>query len=298
MSTITVMLKDGTRRQVEEGSTWGQVAAGISRKLGKEALAAKVDGEMEDLQSPAQADRQVEFLTFGDEEGRAVFRHTSSHILAQAVQRLFPGTKLAIGPAIADGFYYDLDSDHAFTAEDLAAIEAEMQKIVKEDYPLVRREVSREEAIEYFTLRQEPYKVELIQDLPPDAQVSLYKQGEFIDLCRGPHLPSTGMVGAIKLLSVAGAYWRGSEQNKMLQRIYGTSFPKQKDLDEYLQRIEEAKRRDHRKLGQELDLFGIADEGPGFPFFYPKGMIIRNELEDFWRQLHRRWGYHGDQDAR
>ncbi len=273
MSTSTVMLKDGTRRQVEEGSTWGRVAAEISRKLGKEALAAKVDGEMEDLQSPAQADRQVEFLTFGDEEGRAVFRHTSSHILAQAVQRLFPGTKLAIGPAIADGFYYDLDSNHVFTAEDLAAIEAEMQKIVKEDYPLARREASREEAIEYFILRQEPYKVELIQDLPPDVQVSLYKQGEFIDLCRGPHLPSTGMVGAIKLLNVAGAYWRGSEKNKMLQRIYGTSFPKQKDLDEYLERIDEAKRRDHRKLGQELDLFGIADEGPGFPFFYPKGMI-------------------------
>jgi threonyl-tRNA synthetase len=291
MSTITVVLKDGTRRQVEDGSVWGQVAAEIGRKLGKEALAARVDGETEDLQSPVQADRQVEFLTFGDEEGRAVFRHTSSHILAQAVQRLFPGTKLAIGPAIADGFYYDLDSNHVFIAEDLAAIEAEMQKIVKEDYPLARREASREEAIEYFTLRQEPYKMELIQDLPPEVQVSLYKQGEFIDLCRGPHLPSTGMVGAIKLLSIAGAYWRGSEKNKMLQRIYGTSFPKQKDLDEYLERIEEAKRRDHRKLGQELDLFGIADEGPGFPFFYPKGMIIRNELEDFWRQLHRQWGY-------
>jgi threonyl-tRNA synthetase len=291
MGTITVVLKDGTRRQVEDGSVWGQVAAEIGRKLGKEALAARVDGETEDLQSPAQADRQVEFLTFGDEEGRAVFRHTSSHILAQAVQRLFPGTKLAIGPAIADGFYYDLDSNHVFIAEDLVAIEAEMQKIVKEDYPLARREASREEAIEYFTLRQEPYKLELIQDLPPEVQVSLYKQGEFIDLCRGPHLPSTGMVGAIKLLSIAGAYWRGSEKNKMLQRIYGTSFPKQKDLDEYLERIEEAKRRDHRKLGQELDLFGIADEGPGFPFFYPKGMIIRNELEDFWRQLHRQWGY-------
>jgi len=291
MSFLTVTLQDGNRREVEQGSTWSQVAAGISRKLGKEALAARVDGAVDDLQSQAQQDRQVEFLTFADEDGRAVFRHTSSHILAQAVQRLFPGTKLAIGPAIVDGFYYDLDSGHIFTVEDLAAIEAEMRKIVKEDYPLVRRDVSREEAIEYFTLRSEPYKVELIQDLPADVQVSLYKQGEFIDLCRGPHLPSTGMVGAVKLLSIAGAYWRGSEQNKMLQRIYGTSFPKQKDLDEYLQRIEEAKRRDHRKLGQELDLFGIADEGPGFPFFYPKGMIIRNELENFWRQLHRQWGY-------
>jgi threonyl-tRNA synthetase len=291
MSTITVALPDGARRQVEEGSTWGEVAAGISRKLGKEALAAKVDGEVQELQGAAQNDGQVQFLTFEDEDGRAVFRHTSSHILAQAVQRLWPGTKLAIGPAIADGFYYDLDSEHAFTVEDLAVIEAEMRKIVKEDHPLVRRDVSRQEANEYFTLRQEPYKLELIRDLPPEVEVSLYKQGEFIDLCRGPHLPSTGMVGAVKLLSIAGAYWRGSEKNKMLQRIYGTSFPKQKDLDEYLLQIEEAKRRDHRKLGQELDLFGIADEGPGFPFFYPKGMIVRNELEDFWRRLHRKWGY-------
>lgn len=291
MSSFAVMLKDGSRREVEQGSTWGQVAVGVSRKLGKEALAAKVDGSVEDLKNLAQPDRQVEYLTFGDEDGRAVFRHTSSHILAQAVQRLFSGTKLAIGPAIADGFYYDLDSDHVFTAEDLAVIETEMQKIIKENHPLVRRDASREEAIEYFTLRGEPYKVELIQDLPPDVQVSLYKQGEFIDLCRGPHLISTGMVGAVKLLSIAGAYWRGSEQNKMLQRIYGTSFPKQKDLDEYLQRIEDAKRRDHRKLGQELDLFGVADEGPGFPFFYPKGMVIRNELESFWRQVHRQWGY-------
>ncbi len=291
MSSLTVTLKDGSLHEMEPGSTWSQVAAGISRKLGKEALAARVDGAVDDLQSQAQQDRQVEFLTFADEDGRAVFRHTSSHILAQAVQRLFPGTKLAIGPAIADGFYYDLDSEHVFTNEDLAAIEAEMRRIVKEDHPLVRRDVSREEANEYFTLRSEPYKLELIQDLPADVQVSLYKQGEFIDLCRGPHLPSTGMVGAVKLLSIAGAYWRGSEQNKMLQRIYGTSFPKQNDLDEYLQRIEDAKRRDHRKLGQELDLFGIADEGPGFPFFYPKGMIIRNQLEEFWRQLHRQWGY-------
>jgi threonyl-tRNA synthetase len=291
MSTFAVVLPDGSRYEVEEGSTWGQVAAGIGRRLGRDALAARVDGEIEDLLNPARADRKVEFLLFTDEEGRDVFRHTSSHIMAQAVQRLFPGTRLAIGPAIADGFYYDLDSEHVFTAEDLPAIEAEMRKIIKEEYPLVRRDVSRQEAIEYFTLRGEPYKVELIKDLPSDVQASLYKQGEFIDLCRGPHLPHTGMVGAVKLLGVAGAYWRGSEQNKMLQRIYGTSFPRQKDLDEYLQRIEEAKRRDHRKLGQELGLFGIADEGPGFPFFYPKGMVIRNELEDFWRRVHRQWGY-------
>jgi threonyl-tRNA synthetase len=296
MSSMAVILKDGSRHEVASGATWGAVAAGLGRKLGKEALAVRVDGEIQDLQRPVDAgkpgaERRVEFLTFADEQGREVFRHTSSHILAQAVQRLFPGTKLAIGPAIADGFYYDFDSDHVFTTEDLESIEAEMRKIIREDYPLVRRDVSRQEAIAYFTLRQEPYKVELIQDLPPEAEVSLYKQDEFIDLCRGPHLPSTGMVGAVKLLSIAGAYWRGSEKNKMLQRIYGTSFPRQKDLDEHLQRIEEAKRRDHRKLGQDLELFGVADEGPGFPFFYPKGMIIRNELEDFWRQLHRKWGY-------
>ncbi len=291
MSSIAVILKDGSRYEVESGTTWSGVAAGIGRRLAREALAVWVDGETEDLQTPARPEQQAEFLTFADEHGRDVFRHTSSHILAQAVQSLFPGTKLAIGPAIADGFYYDFDSEHTFTTEDLAAIEAEMQQIIRADYPLQRRAVSRQEAIEYFTLRGEPYKVELIRDLPPEAQVSLYKQDGFIDLCRGPHLPSTGMVGAVKLLSIAGAYWRGNEQNRMLQRIYGTSFPRQKELDEYLNRLEEAERRDHRKLGQELDLFGIADEGPGFPFFYPKGMIIRNELESFWRQVHQRWGY-------
>lgn len=288
---IPVFLKDGTRHYVPLGSTLLDVAAGISKKLAKEALVARVNGELKDLTSQVRPDDKVEFLTFDDEDGKTVYRHTSAHILAQAVKRLFPDAKLAIGPAIDEGFYYDFDSPKAFTPEDLALIEEEMKKIIKEDHQVIRREVSREEALDFFVKREEPYKVELIEELPADAKITLYSQGEFTDLCLGPHLPRTGMVGVVKLLSVAGAYWRGSEKNKMLQRIYGVSFPKQKDLDEYLKRIEEAKRRDHRRLGQELDLFGIAEEGPGFPFFYPKGMIIRVELENFWRDVHRRCGY-------
>ncbi|MGB9791570.1 MAG: threonine--tRNA ligase [Thermacetogeniaceae bacterium] len=288
---IPVFLKDGAMHHVPQGSTLLDVAAGISKKLAKEALVARVNGELKDLTSQVRPEDRIEFLTFEDEDGKTVYRHTSAHILAQAVKRLFPDAKLAIGPAIEEGFYYDFDSPKAFTPEDLAMIEEEMKKIIKEDHQVIRREVSREEAIEFFAKRGEPYKVELIEELPPDAKITLYSQGEFTDLCLGPHLPRTGMVGVIKLLSVAGAYWRGSEKNKMLQRIYGVSFPKQKDLDEYIRRIEEAKRRDHRRLGQELDLFGIVEEGPGFPFFYPKGMIIRIELENFWRDVHRRCGY-------
>ncbi len=288
---ITVILKDGSSCEVPWGSTWGDVAAGLSRRLAREAVAARVDGDLQDLSRLAESGKRVEFLTFAEEEGRAVYRHTSSHVLAQAVKRLFPDAKLAIGPAIEDGFYYDFDTDHPFTTEDLGRIEEEMKRIIKENYPVIREEISHEEAIALFEERNEPYKVELIKELPPDVQVTVYRQGEFCDLCLGPHLPSTGSIGAVKLLSVAGAYWKGSEKNKMLQRIYGTSFPKKKDLDEYLQRIEEAKRRDHRRLGQELDLFGIADEGPGFPFFYPKGMIIRTELENYWRSEHRKRGY-------
>ncbi len=288
---IPVILKDGTIHHVPQGSTLGDVAAGLSRRLAKEAVVARVNGDLKDLASQVRPEDKVEFLTFEDEDGRTVYRHTSAHILAQAVKRLFPEAKLTIGPAIEEGFYYDFDSPEAFTTEDLARVEEEIKKIIKADYPVVRQEVTHEEAIEFFNKQDEPYKVKLIEELPPEAQVTLYSQGEFTDLCLGPHLPRTGMVGVVKLLSVAGAYWRGSEKNKMLQRIYGISFPKQKDLDEYLKRIEEAKRRDHRKLGQELDLFGIADEGPGFPFFYPKGMIIRTELENFWRDVHRRWGY-------
>lgn len=229
--------------------------------------------------------------TFENKEYRDMYRHTTSHILAQAVKRLYPQTKLAIGPAIADGFYYDFDSDVTFTPEVLEKLEAEMRKICKEKLPLERFELPRAEALEL--MRDEPYKVELINDLPEDAVISFYRQGEFTDLCAGPHVDSTGRIkgNAIKLTSCTGAYWRGNSDNKMLQRIYGTCFPKKDELDAYLARIEEAKKRDHRKLGRELDLFAIMDEGPGFPFFFPKGMVIRNELETYWRELHRKWGY-------
>lgn len=288
---IPVILKDGSVFEVPEGTTWRDVAARLSRKLAKEAVVARVNGDLKDLNLLARPEEKVEFLTFADQEGQTVYRHTSAHLLAQAVKRLFPDVKLAIGPAIEDGFYYDFDVEHPFTTEDLALIEEEMQKIKKADYPIIRQELSHEEAIALFEEQGEPYKVELIKELPPDSQVSIYKQGEFVDLCLGPHLPSTGRIGVFKLLSVAGAYWKGSEENKMLQRIYGTSFPKKKDMDEYLERLEEAKRRDHRKLGQELDLFGIAEEGPGFPFFYPKGMVLITELENYWRSEHRQAGY-------
>lgn len=288
---IPVILKDGSVYEVPDGTTWRDVAAGLSRRLAKEAVVARVDGSLEDLDLPACPEQKVEFLTFADEEGQAVYRHTSAHLLAQAVKRVFPGAKLAIGPAIEDGFYYDFDAEHSFTTEDLSLIEKEMKKIKKADYPIIRQELSHEEAIALFEEQGEPYKVELIKELPLDSQVSIYKQGEFVDLCLGPHVPSTGKIGVFKLLSVAGAYWKGSEENKMLQRIYGTSFPKKKALDEYLEHLEEAKRRDHRKLGQELDLYGIAEEGPGFPFFYPKGMVVRTELENFWRSEHSKGGY-------
>ncbi|HPF18471.1 MAG TPA: threonine--tRNA ligase [Bacillota bacterium] len=230
-------------------------------------------------------------LRFETEEERKALWHTSSHIMAHAVQRLFPDAKFGIGPAIDNGFYYDIDLDHKFTEEDLLSIEKEMAAIVKENLPLVCRELSREDAVQFMEERGEAYKVELINDLPADARITFYEQGDFTDLCAGPHLPSTGGIKAIKLLSVAGAYWRGSEKNKMLQRIYGITFPKKSMLDEYLQKLEEAKRRDHRKIGREMDLFAILDEGPGFPFFLPRGMIIRNELEAFWRRAHAERGY-------
>jgi threonyl-tRNA synthetase len=231
--------------------------------------------------------------TFENEEYKKSYRHTTSHILAQAVKRLYPGTKLAIGPAIADGFYYDFDTDEPFTPEMLEQLEAEMRKIIKEKLPLERFELPREEAIAFMEQRGEPYKVELIQDLPADAVISFYKQGEFTDLCAGPHVDNTSRIkgNALKLTSATGAYWRGDSNNKMLQRVYGTCFMSKEDLDTYLMRIEEAKKRDHRKLGRELDLFALFDEGPGFPFFFPKGMVIRNELESFWRQLHQKCGY-------
>ena len=291
MDMIQITLKDGSQREVAQGTTLAEFAASISRSLAKNAMAAKVDGRVTDLMARLENHSQVEFVTFEDAEGRDAFRHTSSHILAQAVKRLFGNVKIAIGPAIANGFYYDFDAVSAFTQEDLGKIQAEMEKIVKENFPIERMEVSRAEAIALFQELGETYKVELIQDLPEDVTISMYKQGEFVDLCAGPHLPSTGKVKAIKLQSVAGAYWRGDEKRKMLQRIYGTSFEKKVDLDAYITMLEEAAKRDHRKLGRELDLFSIQEEGPGFPFFHPKGMVLRNELENFWRKLHFKYRY-------
>lgn len=288
---VNVTLKDGSVRQYPAGTSLAEVAKDISPRLGKEALVAAVDGRLVDLSHRLEQDCQVEFFTFDSEPGRQAFRHSSAHVLAQAVTRLFPGVKLAIGPAIQEGFYYDFDVPKPFTPEQLAQIEAEMQNIVQEDLPITRFELSRQEALQSFAGAGEDYKVELINDLPGDSVISCYQQGEFVDLCAGPHVPSTGYLKALKLTSLAGAYWRGDEKNKMLQRIYGTSFPKKSQLEEHLFRIEEAKRRDHRKLGAELDLFSIQEEGPGFPFFHPKGMVIRNELENFWRQEHRRAGY-------
>lgn len=288
---IKVTLKDGSVREVEQGTTLAGLAALISRGLAKAAVAGKVNGEEKDLSFVLNEDAEVEIVTLDSEDGLKVLRHSSSHVLAQAVQKLFPGTKLGIGPAIANGFYYDFDSEHVFTPEDLEKIEAEMRRIVKADYSYERREISRSEAIAFFTERGEKYKVELIEDLPVGETISMYTQGDFTDLCAGPHIPSTGKIKAVKLLNLAGAYWRGNEKNKMLQRVYATAWAKQADLDDYLFKLEEAKRRDHRKLGLELDLFSLHDEGPGFPFFHPKGMILRNELEDFWRKEHRKRGY-------
>lgn len=292
MKNIKVTLPDGSERNYPAGTTLTKVAEGISLRLARESLAAKVDGQLVDMGRPLERDAHVQFLTFEDEEGRQVYRHSTAHVMAQAVQKLFPGVKLAIGPAIADGFYYDFDTVEPFTPEDLEKIEKEMEAIIKEDLPFERYELSRTEALDAFRKSGQDYKVELIEDLPADVPLSCYRQGDFVDLCMGPHVPSTGSLKAVKLMSVAGAYWRGSEKNKMLQRIYGTSFPKKSLLDEYLTRIEEAKRRDHRKLGAELDLFSLQDEGPGFPFFHPKGMILRNELEKFWREEHKKRGYH------
>ena len=274
-----------------EGMTGFDVAAEISQEMKKQALVARVNGEVVELWRPLHEGDRVEILTFEDEDGRRAYRHTASHILAQAVQVVRPGTRLAIGPAIENGFYYDFDSDEPFTPADLAAIEKEMGRIIKRNEKLERFELPREEALALMREKNEPYKVELIEDLPEDAVISFYRQGDFTDLCAGPHLPSTGRVKAVKLTHVAGAYWRGSEKNKMLQRVYGTAFPTREQLDAYLARIEEAKRRDHRKLGRELDLFAFMDEGPGFPFFLPKGMVLKNTLVDYWRDVHRRYGY-------
>ncbi|WP_088224603.1 threonine--tRNA ligase [Desulfosporosinus sp. FKB] len=288
---IQVTLKDGSIREVEQGTTIAELAASISRGLAKAAVAGKVNDKLKDLSYPLMENAAVEIITLDSEEGLEVLRHSTSHLMAQAVENLFPGTKLGIGPAIAKGFYYDFDSEHVFTPEDLEKIEKEMKRLAKENYTYQRKEVSRTEALDYFKKLGENYKVELIEGLPEDATISMYTQGNFTDLCAGPHIPSTSIIKAIKLMSLAGAYWRGNEKNKMLQRIYGTVFAKAADLEDYLFKLEEAKRRDHRKLGLELDLFSLHDEGPGFPFFHPKGMVLRNALEDFWRQEHRKRGY-------
>ena len=288
---IHVTLPDGSVREYESGVTAFDVAEDISPRLRKAVLAAEVDGERQDGFKPLDHDCSLKLLTFADEDGRWTLRHTGSHVLAQAVKKVRPQAKLAIGPAIDNGFYYDFDVDEPFTPDELTVIEKEMAKIVEEKLPLERFELPREEAIKFMAERGEPYKVELIEDLPEDAIISFYKQGDFVDLCAGPHVENTGKVKNFKLMSIAGAYWRGSEKNKMLQRIYGTAFEKKAELDEYITRIEEAKKRDHRKIGKELGLFAIMDEGPGFPFFLPKGMVLRNTLIDYWREVHKKYGY-------
>ncbi len=288
---MKITLKDGVVKEFDGAVSVLDIAKAISEGLARNACAGIVNGEVKDLRYVVDADAEVSICTFEDEAGRMAFRHSASHILAQAVKHLYPDVKLAIGPAIADGFYYDFDREKAFTQEELEALEEEMKKIAKEDIAIERFELPRAEAIKYMEGLQEPYKVELIQDLPEDAVISFYKQGDFADLCAGPHLMSTKPVKAIKLTSVAGAYWRGNEKNKMLSRIYGTAYPKASELEAYLTMMEEAKKRDHRKLGKELKLFALLDEGPGFPFFLPKGMTLKNTLLEYWREIHKEAGY-------
>ncbi|WP_303052784.1 threonine--tRNA ligase [uncultured Dialister sp.] len=288
---ITIKLKDGKEKQFESAVSLADAAKAISNSLGRDAIVAKVNGELTDLRDPIVDGAEVEFFTKEDKEGLFTLRHTASHVMAQAIQHLFPGTKFAIGPAIDDGFYYDLDSEHVFSQEDFAAIEKEMAKISKENIPLVKKVVSRAEALKFFQDKGQDYKVMLINDLPEDAQISLYEQGDFTDLCAGPHMRSTGKVKVFKIMTVAGAYWRGDSKNKMLQRIYATAFFKKEDLDHFLFVRAEAEKRDHRKLGKQLDLFSFHDEGPGFPFFHPKGMALRNMLMDYERELFKEFGY-------
>lgn len=288
---ITIRLKDGKEKEFESALSLADAAKAISNSLGKNALVAKVNGELTDLRDPIVDGAEVEFFTKEDPEGLFTLRHTASHVMAQAIQHLFPGVKFAIGPAIDDGFYYDLDSDHVFSQEDFAAIEKEMSKIAKENIPLVKKVLPRDEALQYFKDKGQDYKVMLIEDLPEEETISLYEQGDFTDLCAGPHLKSTGKVKTFKLMTVAGAYWRGDSKNKMLQRIYATAFFSKEDLDHYLFVRAEAEKRDHRKLGKQLDLFSFHEEGPGFPFFHPKGMILRNKLMDYERELFKEFGY-------
>ena len=291
MADVKIILPDGSAKEYAAGTTLGEAVKQLSNSLAKKVLAANVNGELTDLREELVDGSEVAFLTFEEDGGKHTLRHTASHILAQAVKRLWPEAKLAIGPAIDKGFYYDIDMEHTLTPEDLTKIEKEMSRIVKENLPITKSVMSRQEAIEFFKSKNEDYKVELIEDLPEDAVISCYAQGDFIDLCAGPHVASTGKVKAFKLQSIAGAYWRGDEKNKMLQRIYGTAFEKKEELDAYLHLLEEAAKRDHRKLGKELGLFVIKEEGPGFPFFLPKGMALRNELENFWREVHHDFEY-------
>lgn len=288
---ITIRLKDGKEKQFESAVSLADAAKAISNSLGKNALVAKVNGELTDLRDPIVDGAEVEFFTKEDPEGLFTLRHTASHVMAQAIQHLFPGVKFAIGPAIDDGFYYDLDSDHVFSQDDFAAIEKEMSKIAKENIPLVKKVLPRDEALQYFKDKGQDYKVMLIEDLPEEETISLYEQGDFTDLCAGPHLKATGKVKTFKLMTVAGAYWRGDSKNKMLQRIYATAFFSKEDLDHFLFVRAEAEKRDHRKLGKQLDLFSFHEEGPGFPFFHPKGMILRNKLMDYERELFKEFGY-------
>ena len=288
---ITIRLKDGKELHFENEVTLFEAAKKISNSLAKDVLVAKVDGELTDIRNNITDGTQVEFFTKADKEGRFTLRHTAAHVMAQAIQHLYPGTKFAIGPAIDDGFYYDLESDHVFSQEDFAAIEKEMAKIAKANLPIEKKILSRNEALEFFRSRNQDYKVILIQDLPEDAIISIYTQGDFTDLCRGPHVRSTGKLKVFKLMTVAGAYWRGDEHNKMLQRIYATAFFDKEELDQFLFVRAEAEKRDHRKLGKQLNLFSFHEEGPGFPFFHPKGMVIRNELIAYERELFREFGY-------
>ncbi|MBJ9988293.1 threonine--tRNA ligase [Paenibacillus sp. S28] len=290
---IQVKLPDGSVRAFEQGVRLESIAESISSSLVKNAAAGKIDGILVDLSTPVEQDSSIEIVTVDSPEGIGVYRHSTAHLLAQAVKRLFGASsvKLGIGPVIEDGFYYDMDLPSPLTSDDLSRIEREMKRIAEEDLPIRRKAVSRKEALDLFAQLQEPLKLELIRDLPEDAEISIYEQGEFVDLCRGPHLPSTGKIKAFKLLSVGGAYWRGNSDNKMLQRIYGTAFPKKAQLDEHLHMLEEAKKRDHRKLGKEQGLFLFSEEAPGMPFYLPKGMIIRNELEQLERELNAARGY-------
>ena len=288
---MKIKLTDGSVLELSEGTTVAGVAGAISEGLKRNAIAGKVNGHLADLSHVINEDAEVTIITLKDPEGLNIYRHTCAHVLAQAIKHIYPTCALAIGPTVENGFYYDVDFKTPITQDDLAKIEEEMKKIIKGNFPIERFELPREDAIKLMTKYKEPYKVELINDLPEDSVISFYKQGDFTDLCRGPHLPSTGLIKAFKLTTLAGAYWRGNEKNKMLTRIYGTAFIKKADMDAYFTMLEEAKKRDHTKLGKELKLFALLNEGKGFPFFLPNGMTLRNTLIDYWRQIHRREGY-------